>query len=160
MKASTKLKKQKDDLERALDNIELTEFFEKIPQQIRERTRAGQGIVEEGGRRKPLKKLKETTITARTYAEERGELSEETSPSTSNLTWTGRLLNSLAVIRKSKRKVELIATGTRKDGLTNQELIGYVERIRKFFGLSSVEKRELDDNLRKAINKAVRSVFK
>ena len=110
---------------------------------IRMRTRLGAGV------KGNLKSLAESTIKARErYA---SNLSSETSPSESNLTATGQLLDAIVgeikesgkiifTVNRKKRKKELSGKSSK---LTNEQVRQYVEEGgREFLALSDEERKE------------------
>lgn len=134
---------------------------ETIPEVIRLRTRQeGQGA-----NGLPLKKLSKSYIDYRSGAD---DLSSDTDPSTSNLTATGQLLDSIkgknigsrVLIEpgKSKRKGELYG---KKSKLTNKQVNKYVdENGREFLKLSAEERTEAEELAKQIIEDELRSVIK
>lgn len=118
---------------------------------IKTRTRGGVGV--QDNRKKKLKALKKKTIKAR---ERFPNLSSETTPSTSNLTRSGQLLDSLEGIGlKESYKVQ-IKTG-RNDGAKNDDIIrGQEEMGRTFLELSGGEKQELAREAKALILKEIK----
>lgn len=68
---------------------------EEISEGIRTRTRSGQGVRKSEGDVTRLPKLKNTTVKRREGLKRAGRLSKDTSPETSNLTRSGKMLGSL-----------------------------------------------------------------
>lgn len=68
-----------------------------------------------------------------------------TTPSRSNLTFTGQLLDSVQVLRIAPGSVVIVPTGGRQgESLTNAQLAGYVAaKGRSFLSLSSLEAEQL-----------------
>lgn len=108
---------------------------------IKERTRKGFGVPKTGAREKKLKRLSPRYITAR-----RGmKLSRFTSPSKSNLTLTGAMLASLRVI-SARAKLSIRATGNDRKGVSNEDKVGFQEKMgRIFLRLSADELEQVVD---------------
>lgn len=127
---------------------------------IRERTRGGEGLNRKDGRQlKPLAPLTDTTIRLRSEK----NLSSETSPSTSNLTESGRMLNSLTskvegttavVTFKSDAMAQRAEYQTRTDkkGFGGQVLKNK-RKARHFMGLSKNEEKDLTEFVNQEIEK-------
>lgn len=124
------------------------EMVGDVVEYIKMRTQQGQQ-----GTNGQLKGLKESTIKNRERYS--GNLSDQTSPSTSNATATGQLIASIQgknigtrmVIEPNKKKRGKTLSGG-KDKLNNQQVLKYYEDTgREFLKLSDKEK----DELRKAI---------
>jgi len=71
----------------------------------------------------------------------RGKLSSETTPTTSNITNTGQLLDGLYAISERKNQFTILPRESRTDtSVKNSNIIGYLkEKRRVFFGLSKAE---------------------
>jgi len=82
-------------------------------------------------------------------------LSSKTSVSKSNLTYTSQMLDSSKPIAVSEGSATLGFTGTRKDGLTNSQVAGFVSEKRPFYYLTDLEKVRLIDFIREKLDKAV-----
>lgn len=99
---------------------------------IRRRTRLGYGANEDGGQRFTFKKLSPRYVH---FRETKGKryLSEFAFPgSKSNLTFTGQMLDSMAVIKIEKGRVFIGPTGTRTDkfskGKENKQIAYWVSK--------------------------------
>lgn len=133
---------------------------EIIPDVIRIRTRLeGEGV--SGS----LKSLKASTIKNREKYKD--NLHPDTSPSESNLTATGQLLDAIQGksagskvtidIKKGKRKGELYGN---KSKISNKEVRRHVEdNGREFLDLSKDEKKESEELAKEIILEEIRSVF-
>jgi hypothetical protein len=113
---------------------------------VRLRTRLGYGVAKQGAVKERLKSL------SRPYVGQRAEfkgLSDLTSPGKSNLTRTGQMLDSLDVKSTGTGTVKYGPTGERDDGLSNQEVAGYVSEKRPFVNLSNVEEKRIQDSIGK-----------
>ena len=139
---------------------------------VRRRTLLGFGVPSNGAPREKLKSLSTSYKQQR-----RGEigfftknnkvipfvpktkptLSSKTTPSKSNLTFSGELLDSLKEFVTGLGKVEVRPTGTRRDGLTNEQVAEFVSKERPFLNLSNNEIKQLtilaNDQFEKIVNK-------
>lgn len=107
---------------------------------IKSRTREGRGVKEMGGTEYDFPALKPATIARR----RKMRLSQFTTPSTSNITATGRLLASLRVGQVDTGQVGIEAAGDRPEGLSNYQLVKYLaEKDRVFANLSVAEIKKL-----------------
>lgn len=132
----------------SLENVESTRNMKKLADemalQIKKRTREGFGTPKGSrgrGIKERLKPLSQSTIDSRKRLRGKGQLSGKTSPSKSNLTETGQLLDSLRgrVPRKGEAEVSL-RSGRRSKGkgkrITNDEVAFFVSGDRPFLDLS------------------------
>jgi len=137
----------------------LKEFAVLIPELVKARTILG------GGLTGSLPNLKPSTIRNRTRYST--NLSSDTSPSESNLTGTGQLLNAIqakvtegkivVTVNTKKRKNELSGA---KGKLTNNEVRKYAEDAGfNFFDLTTDERQELIDLAEKIIIDEIKKVF-
>lgn len=161
-KASETLRNQQKRLDKVIDTIDGKEYFAKIPDLILDRTRGeGYGITKEDGRRQKLKGLADSTVLQRESMDRRGQLSSETTPKTSNLTATGQLLDSI-VYKKSGKKHQIVMIDKRKKGKANNSDIvdGQAKMGRKFFGLTKVEREQLEKNVLNKLNESIKKIFR
>ena len=117
------------------------------------------------GKSGKFKELAESTIKYRERYERR--LHPDTTPSTSNLTATGQLLDALSgkssgdkvtiFIKKNKRRKELSGS---KSGITNDEVRAFVEKEREFLYLSEQDKKEVIEVAVGIIRDKLRSLLK
>lgn len=135
-------------LEKATNEKTLRILGNEAVRLIKLRTRLGYGVSQVGGKRQRLTKLKESYKKVR--KDNRGELSSETRPGKSNLTFSGQLLDSMKVIKIRNRQVIVGPQGRRKSILgqkriLNQDLARFVtEKGRPFMPLSDLEIKKLD----------------
>lgn len=121
---------------------------------IRNRTRQGYGIANDGGSIYKLKPLSASYIEYR----QRSILSPHTSPGKSNLTFTGQLLDSLTSQRKQLGTWQIILKGTHsKAGIPNSQLAKYVSRSRPFMFLSGGEIEKIRSLVRRTFRELVKS---
>lgn len=91
----------------------------------------GKGVKEFGGRVSKLKKLHPRTVKRRKRFK---GLSGSTSPNTSNLTMTGKMLASLGFILKGRSSLLIRIKGSR-----NKKVAQHVQNDRPFMNLSKSE---------------------
>lgn len=160
MTPSDKLRELQTKIMTELDNVSFDEYFEPIPDIIRDRTRDGYGITEDNGAKRNLKKLAKSTIIRRELLDRQGKLSSETTPFTSNLTQSGQMLDSITLKKISGKRYNVVFNEDRDDGETNAQLKRWNEKKgRVFFGLTKAERRTLERNVQKKINELVKRLF-
>jgi hypothetical protein len=136
-----------------------TENMRKIgeytAERIKLRTKLGKGVDKTGGDPAPLKKLSEGYV--KTRKRKKAEL-EETSPSKSNLTFTGQMLNALKLLQAlPARAIIGIESSRRKNSdLTNNEVAGFVSKDRPFLNLSKAELNGINAFVRKLLDAMIR----
>lgn len=112
---------------------------------IRERTRKGFGVANDGGAPYRLKRLSPSYVEFRRTQ----TLSPFTSASMSNLTFTGAMLESLSATRVKTGVWQITLKGTNpRSGLSNAQIARYVSRSRPFLHLSGGEIEEIRDAAR------------
>jgi phage gpG-like protein len=165
--ANSKLKdllaKQQQQVIDTISNLEVSEFFRKIPDVIRDRTRAGFGLtsLDGEGETKSLKALKESTMIKREYLERKGQLSDETAPPVSNLTESGALLDSIKFMKRGKRYIiDFDRRFKSNSGKSPDQYVDFVQDERPFFGLSSDERQQLEDDLAKKMEEEIKKIFR
>jgi hypothetical protein len=107
---------------------------------IVKRTRLGYAVDSHGQERSKLKPLSAGYVHQR---EADPKLSAMTAPKKSNLTRTGQMLDSMAVIAVRQGSVVVGPTGSRDDGLTNAQVAAWVSVARPFNFLSRLEQEQL-----------------
>lgn len=142
--SSQQIKKVFQNIEKAINDAvkakELRPLAEYAIDLIVKRTRLGYGVNRQFGSKVKLKKLSERYIEQR----ERSRLSGLTRPGTSNLTFTGQLLDSLRIISQSGSSIKIGPQGRRKDGLGNDEVAAYQEEQGRIFNrVSKLEYQQL-----------------
>lgn len=93
---------------------------------IRDRTRKGFGVPHAGGSKEPLKALSANYIQWR--QKNKRKLSKFAKPSKSNLTRTGRMLESLRVIETKNFGFTIAPTGQSKEGVPNEDIARHHEK--------------------------------
>jgi len=115
-----------------------------------ERTRNGFGVRKTGGNRRTLKPLSDRYIEFR--SKNRGRLDRRTSPSKSNLTFTGQLLDSVRILKSTDGRFEIGPSGRRNDRKRNADVGRWVtEQGRPFMNLGRAEITSLQRYLREEI---------
>lgn len=115
---------------------------------MKPRIRAGYGVDRPRGRIKRFEPLSEKYIEKR----RRSRLSQYTSPGKSNVTFSGRLIASLRVIRTQDRGLFIGPTGLNVDGKSNEDIARYLaEQGRIFNNISDNELKKLISFYRKRL---------
>lgn len=142
-----------DALKRVLTTSYMLEIGAFAASLVKLRTQLGFGVSSQGSPREKLKPLSKAYQAQRA----KGNLSEYTSPSKSNLTRTGQLLSSIRVKTVSRNSVTVGPVGIRNDGKDNEQIGEYVsEQGRPFNHLSDVEVKRVREKIRKDIQAAIR----
>ena len=148
-------KKLEKDLQKALSRKDLKAMGDLAAQTIVQRTRRGKGVKRPRGNITSLKALSKGYVSRRRQA----RLSRFTSPSKSNLTFTGKLLGSIKVtkiiVRGTKRGIVISPKPNKRSGekLTNQKSGAFVSVARPFFNLGKAEVREISAEIAERIRK-------
>lgn len=122
---------------------------------IKRRTRLGFGVSNHGAKRKRLKRLSDKYIAHRRAT----GTHDETSPTKSNLTYTGQLLNSLKA-EGYKMGFRITFNDRRKgEKLTNSKLAEYVSKARPFLNLSNRQLQRVGQNLASNIKEEISKEF-
>lgn len=184
MSSKVDMSKFKKSLQAVIEEFEkpqtMREMGEYAVERIVLRTRLGKGVSEKGDSASPLKPLSESYRQQRKgklafYTTKDGKkvpyipkippiLDATTSPTKSNLTFTGQLLNSIKVISVKAGKVLIAPTGKRSDrrskisGATNREVAGYVSEERPFLNLSKSELLALNRFVREKIEALIKKL--
>jgi hypothetical protein len=130
---------------KALDSI-AREMAHLALDLIRRRTRSGKGVKVDGGQASPLKRLSPRYIDYRRANS--SKLSAFTSPGRSNLTFTGEMLNSMSVLKKSGGGYLIGFKGRR-----NERVAERVSNVRPFLNLSADEQERLAKALRRSFDR-------
>jgi len=139
----------------------MREYGKRAIRLISKRTRNGFGVKKSGAKSTRLAKLRPSTIASRKSSPllNRGL----TSPGKSNLTFTGRLIDSLLVKEVQNGKVVIGADrNRRKGGITNEELASLMEKgssnrkARPFLNLSSNEIKTLSREFELSFSNALK----
>lgn len=136
-------------MNKAWSKTNLTKISNNTIKSIVDRVRSGMGVKNKSETR--LKPLSQSYIDQRRKSR---KLDSTTSPSKSNLTFSGRMLRSIT----SK-----IGTFRMVLGFSNSEnkaKAGYVSKDRPFFDLTKKEEEKLIEELKKPLLKEVKRLFK
>lgn len=159
--AQDTLKKLQAKVIKTIETLEASEFFEKIPDVIRTRTREGHGITYDGGKITTLPKLKESTIDRRLSLDNAGKLSNKTAPFFSNLTERGILLDSLMFKKVGKTYTISFDERRKRNGVKPSEIKDFLEEKGfVFFGLAATERAQLEANVAKKLEKEIKKIFR
>lgn len=129
-----------------IDKILSKKLANKIVKGIRSRTRKSLGVETSGGRPTALAPLSESYIEQRKRLKRNGQLSSKTSPSKSNLTKTGEMLDSLDYTLNKGQIVISVAQEQKdkqkwnEDGDTSKN-----KPKRIFMNLSDEQIKEIED---------------
>lgn len=148
----------------SLNNTVYTQrFFKSTGQQasdaIYRRVKSGFGVdndTKDKPRRKKLKPLSPSYINQRRRKGVRGEFG---SPSRSNLTNTGQMLDSFKVKVSSNGFQVTIPNSARRDSKSNRQIANFVRRVRPFFALTGAEIRIIKKVIRDEVTKVFRKIF-
>lgn len=169
-------------LKTALQQIQtpqvMKEVGETAVEMLRTRTRLGYGVRQTRGKREKLKPLADSTKRVRAgklaffkqrgvtvpyepdLEENKAKLHPLTRPAKSNLTMTGQMLDSFKVISVTNGKVIIGPSGSRKDGLTNEQVAEFAEEMgRPFAYITDIEYKRLLDDVRKKLTKLAESIL-
>jgi len=124
-------------------------------QLIQRRTREGLGVATDGGTTYALKKLSKSYIEFR----KRSSLSSHTTPTKSNLTFSGLMLGSLTAKRVERGRWQITMNGSNRNGLTNSQVARYVLKTRPFMHLSGGEIAIIKSAARKKFQELVKTKF-
>lgn len=116
--------------------------------QIVKRTRLGKGV-NKSGKLVKLKALKKNSKYIK--RRRKGPIDSTTSPKKSNLTFTGQLLRAIKG-SSSGRKIIIILSNNRNDGILNSDIVEWQEKQgRRFFDLSKSEANKFTRIIRQKI---------
>ena len=151
----------------------MKEFADFAGNLIKKRTRLGRGVPFQGAESQRLKPLSErykqqrrglrtinksgTALTKRRF---NPDLSTDTQPAKSNLTYTGQLLDSISS-RGKDGEGDVFMKNLRSDSsLTNNEIAEFVQKDRPFFNLSRAEISQLQKKIRDIYAQNINSILK
>jgi len=157
----TVIKKIRDKiLKKTFTRSNLEKIAESIKDDIKKRTRLGYGVENNGDRKKKLAPLAESTKKSK--RRRKGQLSNQTTPSRSNLTDTGEMLDSLDSSAKVRSTSAELIIGFKTpeaedkaefahDGSSNRPK-------RKFMNLSNRELQRVDQAVEDLIDGAIKEL--
>lgn len=141
-KATTKLKaifkRLEDTLNEATRAENIRPVAEFVIDLVIKRTRLGYGVQKQFGSKYKFPSLSPNYVK---FRKKYSGLSETTSPSKSNVTLTGQLLDSIKIIKQTKGSVSFAPSGVRRGtGLKNEDLALFLkEKGRVFLNISELE---------------------
>jgi hypothetical protein len=153
-------------LEKAFSEVRRPETMKRLgdiaSEMIKLRAKLGYGVPGEGQERERLKPLADATRESKRAKARRGDLSSNTSPTKSNLTDTGQMLESIKAFDVRVGSVKIGPTGSRRGStLTNAEVAKFVtDQGRPFNILSKTEQKRINDTIRKEIREVLKRYFK
>ena len=129
--------------------VKTTAFLKKIAEtavnNLKTRISLGYSVSTDYGPQNKFKPLAESTVKKRKRLKDRSLLSDRTTPKKSNLTETGKLVDSITY-RVAGGKIEIFIEGER------EKLVEYLSPERPFFHLSETEVSRLVDIIDSALN--------
>lgn len=142
-------------LAKILDNVGEARQMDRVAKvaakEVRDRTRDGYGVPKPLSKRERLKKLKETYQKRRQSLRKQGKLSSQTTPTKSNLTKSGEMIDNVDG-RGSKNKAEVFVKGKKnKDKAAQQSDAG-----RTFMNLSKKEAEKAVNIIKEDIEKDIK----
>lgn len=160
IKGLDKFKKELISAAKEIQSISvLREIGNETAERIKVRTQSGKGVSENNKEATPLKKLKRSYIEQR--KKKKSELSPKATPSRSNLTRTGQMLESMKVTSVKIGSVTIGPSGSRTDSdLNNKEVAGYVSLERPFLNLSRAELNGLTRLIHEKLNSILGRILK
>lgn len=137
----------------------MPEVGEIMVKDIKKRTRLGFGVSDNGASKSRLKKLEDSTKRYRRwYDRARGGLGDGATPTKSNLTLSGNMLDSLKARSTGDFSVRVEPTGN-DAGISNKEKAEYVSVVRPFLFLSKPEIKRITKFLRKELDSIIKKLF-
>ena len=151
MSASDDIKKALKALESMKKEVEkdLIDVGEEAVNLIKKRTRLGYGVADQGGAKTKLDKLSTGYIAQRKRNKPKGP----STPSKSNLTNTGDMLDALEAKEKADNKVEIGFKTTKEE-----QKAEWVSEDRPFNNLSKAEIKQLKKKLENSIKEAIKKI--
>ncbi len=150
MKADEFAKRFKQIMQDALEDIVSSDTVDTIGETavelIKKRTRLGYGVSEQGGSKKKLDALSEPYKKQRKKNKPKGP----STPSKSNLTNTGDMLDSMIATKSGTGKVEIGF-----DNTEDQKKAEYVSEKRPFNNLSKSETKQIEQELNEIAKKKI-----
>lgn len=159
MKPSNILKKHAKEVESILSDEKNAKKFSflllDIPEIVQRRTRLGKGVLESG-------ELYTLPDLSEEYQKKRAGLNlpPTTKPKKANMTLTGAMLESIKGARDGTKFIFNLI-GTDKSGISNNNKAAWNQvKGRRFFDLSSSEKKGLQRKIEATIRDLLRNIFK
>lgn len=142
-------------INKAFSTQELSSLAEEIIKDIKLRTKLGKGVMADGGAVVKLKPLSESYKKQRKKLKQSGELSPDTTPSKSNLTKTGEMLDSL-VFKIQDQTITIKPADT-----WNGNKIAWNEEMgRYFFYISKPQYQKIKNKLEDIVEEEIKKQLK
>lgn len=125
---------------------------------IKRRTRLGYGVPEDGGPKDKFANLKDSTKLSRKYKGRQGKLSDQTSPNKSNLTSTGKMIDSI-VSKVEDRTTVITIEGDRKSIAAYHQAGTSRMRKRRFLGLAAEDIQQIKAFMQDRLNQIIGNLF-
>ena len=103
-----------DILQKVLGTDHLNRIAKAMSNQVKKRTQVGKSVASTAGTQQNFQPLKPRTIEQRKRASKVGQLSPNTRPSKSNLTETGKMLDSLEGRSLNRGEIEIYISDTER----------------------------------------------
>lgn len=133
------------------DKALYSEIGQDVSKNVKDRTRSGFGVEDNGAKAVKLKALKSSYKKERRRLRKTGKLSSDTSPAKSNLTKTGEMVDSVTYTADPK-SVNIYIKGPK-----NKEKAKYqVNEGRSFMNLSKREIQDITDIIEEKLKKDIR----
>jgi len=146
-------------LSKTVQRSKMNGYMKLIADQIKIRTRLGYHAKKLGEKKRPIQKLKASTIATRKKIKEAGLLSGLTRPNKSNLTATGQMLDALIGRGTGNGSgiIEVDDSSRWDSNESNSDVAGYAEDGgRPFLNLTDKEVKELIQEITKVLTKELR----
>lgn len=155
MKELDKLQKELEkQIAESISASKLTPIAKKVSQDVKDRTRQGKGVSQDGGTEQPLKELSDSYKAQRARLKQLGKLSPDTNPDTSNLTQKGGMLDTLSGTARNGSIEVSVST-------QNQKKAQHVDAGgRPFMHLSADEISDLEKSVSDSIESELNKHFK
>ena len=140
-------------LDKTLQSRNLGKIAHSLALDIKKRTRLGYGVAKTNSEKFKLLPLEQKTVDRREELKEKGQLSEFASPSKSNLTEKGFLLDSLVGRSSKKGNVSISLKENRGDGKSNSKIESFQRAKRPFFNASRTEIKRFLQQIKETLMK-------
>lgn len=125
----------------------------EITKEIVQRTRQGKSVTKDGGPEVSLKPLSKDYVEQRRSLQKKGKLSNKTSPGTSNLTQTGKMLDGIKTeVIQNGDKTTLLITFNNSE---NEDKALYVSEDRPFMNLSDAQIARIEFELQQVASEEI-----
>lgn len=146
-------------LNQIIDEVQTKEFYEELGstavERIKTRTRLGKGVSKRGGQAETLKPLAPTYIEDRQYLKQKGKLSSKTTPSRSNLTKTGAMLDATTHKATNKEAVVTVVGEEEKRKVKENADLGRI-----YLNLSDLDIQALTKITERRVTEVIKRKFK